>query len=707
MKPFLKQLAEYTIETFGTDNLERVCFIFPNRRSGVFFKHYLMQLGKGIYWLPEIFPISDFISRFSTLEKADPIDVSFELYRIYSSMVTTPESYDEFYFWGEMMTGDFDEIDKYLVPAGKLFKNIVDLKEIDNAFGDFEPKEMEVIREFWMHFFKQNKSEEQIRFMDTWKILFPMYEELRNRLRKSGLGYEGMQYREIAELIRNNEFPESGWDKIIVAGFNALNKAEKVLFRHLKNLGKGMFFWDYDKEYIENRYAEAGRFLRKNMEEFPPVNANWPVNFMKERKKIKIFELPSDVLQAKQLGRLLSAEADKITADFDNTAVIPGDENLIGPLISSLPENMPHINITMGYPLQHTTAFSFTDQILKLQKNLSRQPEKYSRRFYYRDVLSVLNHQYPIASGAPDIIHERNIIYIKPEFFGSNELLKNIFRKIGDTREMAAYLRSILEQIISLNISRKDEGFDYDMEKDFAVYIIQRINKLEQIFDKDPGNKGIDTFVRLLRKILNAAKVPFEGEPLRGLQIMGILESRLLDFKNLVFLSMNEGIIPRSHSFFSFIPVKLRHGFSMPVREDHDAIYAYYFYRLLQRAENIFILYNSRADGLKSGEKSRYLYQLEYLSPLKPECKSLAFRISSSAPKEIIIKKTTDILKKLDEFTIEGNKGLSPTAIITWLECRLRFYLSYIAGLREQDGCNPKCHFVREYSPSCNESDLQ
>ena len=691
MNAFLKILAGYTLKTYGEKGLEDLCFVFPNRRSGIFFKHYLLEAGKGTFWIPEIYTINEFIAGLSEIELADPIDTSFELYRIYKEMDITPESYDEFYFWGEMLISDFDNLDKYLIPAEKLFKNISDLKEIEQAFGGMDEEQLEIIREFWSHFGKPELSPEKKNFIEMWRLLLPLYLTLRERLHAKGTGYEGMQYREVADAIDTPDFSGIKKGKVLIAGFNALNSAEKKLFRYLKRSGKGLFFWDYDEEYVNSKFPEAGRFLRKNLKEFPPVDFGETFSHLDKKKNISIIDLPSDILQSKQLGKILSSEVPFSPENFDDTAVILGDETLLEPVISSLPGNIPHVNITMGYPLSHTPVYSFTSQLLKLQKSINKKTGQKADKFYYRDVLDILNHQYLRITLDAEIttlistIKAKNTIYVKPEFFEGNTILGKIFRKIESSMEMPAYLKEILEEIISYYKNDTEDASDTYLEKEFTFHIITRLNKLESAFLKDPPDTGIESFARLFRKITSTARIPFQGEPLRGLQIMGILESRLLDFRNIIFLSMNEGVMPRAHSSFSFIPANLRYAFGMPGREDHDAIYAYYFYRLIQRAENIFILYNSKSDGLKSGEKSRYLYQLEYLSNQNPEKKTVSFSITSQKNLPVLIQKNSDILTKLQDYTNEGKKALSPTALNTWIDCRLKFYFTYIAGIREEE----------------------
>ncbi len=694
METFLQSIAKHLYSKYGK-NLGGQCLVFPNRRSGVFFRNYLRTLGSEGLWMPEIFTASSFMEKLSGSELADPIELSFMTYKVYRSLVKRPESYDEFYPWGEMMISDFDDIDKYLINARDLFTNVSDIKEIENHFEYLTEDQKELINRFWRYFENTDLSSAKQTFLEIWKLLFPVYEGLRKELHENGLAYEGLMYRKVAGRIELEDYPEISWQKVIVVGFNALNNAEKKLFKYLLKSGKGEFYWDYDQYYIESAIPEAGRFLRQNIADFPQSDLlDIRRDNLSGDKKITVFELPSDVLQTKILYQFLENRNPKELAEFNDTAIILGDESLLQAVLTSLPSNIPALNITMGYPVSATPVYSFVESLMKLQRNLSSRQKADS--FYYRDVLSILNHQYlklfsfRESDTIIDDINRNNRIYLKKSDFKDSGLFSLIFQKVEGAADMVVYLSSILSVFLPL-MHEKDEPESedlYALEKEYIFQIMTRLNKLKDIFSHGPEVLSNDGFSRLFRKILGNLRIPFEGEPLQGLQIMGILESRLLDFKNLVFLSLNEGVMPSAQRSFSFIPVNLRYGFGLPTHEEHDAIYAYYFYRLLQRAENVLILYNSKTEGLHTGEPGRYIQQLKYLFNYPIDFKTVSFRIAEKLPVEITIQKSSGIMEKLNAFGPEGNRYLSPSALSTYMDCPLRFYFNQIAEIREEEEAN-------------------
>ncbi len=691
MDAFLDKLAYHLLDRYH-DNLGRHCIVFPNRRAGVFFRHYLKNALLRSAWIPEIYTINGFMEELSGLNYADPIDLNFELFRSYRGLVSSPEPYDEFYHWGEMMIGDFNDIDKYMVDAADLFSNVAGLKEIDNVFDYLTPAQKELIFNFWSHFRGKDLSPEQESFLGIWKILLPLYTAFREALYKKQNGYEGMVYREVAERIDREEYPDIKGEKVIICGFNALSEAERRLFRHLRDSGRGEFYWDYDNRYREGKNDEAGRFIRRNLQEFPP-HPDFPDDFnnLGKPKTFTVCSLPSDVLQTKKLHEILAGREISDDMPFNDTAVILCDEDLLQPVLSSIPENIPGLNITMGYPLKNTPVFSFLENLLRLQKNMSARRDRHSGMFYYRDVLSVLNHQYIRAIQGKEaeersgIINRRNMITIAPDFFKDNDLLSTVFRRVDDASGMTAYLAEILDILVARTMMTGDESQPFTLEKEFIFHIKTRLNKLQQIFTGDPVDTSPETFARLFRKLMTQARIPFEGEPLQGLQLMGILETRLLDFRNIIFLSLNEGVMPATAAGLSYIPASLRYAFGMPTREDRDAIYAYYFYRLIQRADRVDIMYNSRTEGMSTGEPGRYIYQLKYLFDLDIRFETVSFRIGEKKPIPIAVAKTPEVLDRLASFTSEGSRRLSPTSITTYLDCPLRFYFTWVAGIREED----------------------
>jgi hypothetical protein len=688
-EPYLKQLARHLASKYPSD-LGESCIVFPNRRAGVFFMHHLTEVVAGACWAPAIKPMNLFLSELSGLRAAEPVELNFELYRIYSGFVKNPEPYDEFYFWGEMMIRDFNDIDKYLVNAQDLFSNLSDLKEIEQNFPYLDDEQKKIIRYFWQHFPGASElSREQSGFLGMWQLLPRLYTELRTHFLRLHEGYDGMIYRKAAEDIRNGVYPDKAFKRYVFAGFNALSRSEEIVFNHMRNSGMAEFYWDYDASYIENPVSEAGRFLRKNLSSYPQdQHFASPTTNLGRKRSVKVYSLPSDVLQTRKLQTLLSAMDKTRMEDFTDTAVILADEALIQPVLASLPGNIPSVNVTMGYPLRLTPVFSFTEALLQMQKNLGKEREKRKGKFWFRDVLAILNHPF-IQRAAGEIAREKirqinrsNLIYVGSSFFTGSPLLEKIFTTVNEGTELADYLVEVLEIAMPCVLEKEDGRA---AEKEFYLSMKQHLHKLRELFRKSPPDTGIHTFIRLFRKILGSASIPFEGEPLRGLQIMGILESRLLDFDKVIVLSLNEGVMPRQDSGQSFVPANLRYAFGMPVRSDRDAIYAYYFYRLMQRAGEVHLLYNSMSDGLKSGEPSRYIYQMKYLFPWDYNEETVSFDITASPSLPVRVEKTPEVMEKLMEFTHRGSRKLSPSSVTTYLDCSLRFYFSYVLKLKEED----------------------
>jgi hypothetical protein len=597
-----------------------------------------------------------------------------------------PESFDEFYFWGEMMLGDFDDLDKYLVDVEMIFKNIRDLKELEEPLAGLEEHQFRLIRQFWAGFHEGSSTPEKEKFLALWDLLPILYRRLRGTLAENGRGTQGMQYREIVDRIRKGELLWEEHGPVIVVGFNALNNCEKRIFRWLRERGT-RFFWDYDTRYVEDETREAGRFLRENLKQFPESRKLEGFDGLCKDNSIRILELPTDVLQAKMVHRILEMEGGAGSGNCTDTAVVLCDEDLLMPVIMSLPPAFGEINVTMGYPMTHAPVYSFTDHLITLQDNI-RISGQGTVQFYHRDVTSILSHPCMMMTGDTTghrLLREiaaRNLMYVDESMF-PGELEQKIFRKMGEGAELTGYFRQIYQQLLEMQTGREDR-MHQDLDREFIFQMLIHLNQLETLIRSRP-HLSRETLIRLFRKILVNLRVPFEGEPLSGLQVMGILETRLLDFRHVIFLSMNEEIMPRSHAGHSFIPYALRAGYGMPVREDMDAIYAYYFYRLIQRAEKVDLLFNSKSEGVRSGEMSRYLTQLKYergIEVIRPE---LEVRARETPLLEIRHTEKADAILAQYLEGPEEEKYLSPSAMNTYIDCPLKFYLRYIAGIGESD----------------------
>ncbi len=711
MTPILEQLARYLERKHGRD-LGHVRIILPNRRSGLFLQRHLAEQVQGAGWVPAIQPISDLVAELSKLQQGESLEMIIMLYELYCELVEKPDPLEEFYHRGEVMLTDFDEMDKYLVDSGSLFRNVIDLKELEDPSAGLDEFQIAFIRQFWEGFHEGGESREKGLFIQFWELLPKLYSGIRERLREAGTGYQGMLYREVAERIAGGGL-ELMQEKIVVAGFNALNACEKKLFSWLKNQG-AEFFWDYDREYVDDPHSEGGRFMRENLSMFPPPVQLEEFNGLSGKKQIRIFQLPGDVLQAKTLSRILQEEGTAPGTDFTDTAIVLADEELLLPVLTSMPSRIGEINVTMGYPMRNSGVFGFVESLMRLQHNA--RGAGIGTSFYHRDVSAILLH--PFLRGREEASAEQtlkemtagNLMHVESGFF-KGQLEKQIFRAIEPSGTgWITYLREIFLQLLDM-VTREANRLQHELDREFIFRILTHLNQWELILEARPELTA-SMVERLLRKTISGIRIPFEGEPLAGVQVMGILETRMLDFRHVMLLSMNEELMPAPLRRSSYIPYSLRLAFGMPAREEMDAIYAYYFYRLLQRAEKIDLIYNSGTDGNRTGEMSRYLHQLIFTRD--PELVQPGMNIRTSEIKPVSVQHTPSVDRLLDRYRTDsasatnprgvvpatdgqgreattdpavpsGHGYLSPSAINTYMDCSLKFYLRYLAGIGEPD----------------------
>ena len=695
MNSFLQHIAQDLYTRYGSD-ISELCIVFPNRRASLYFKKYLSELSDKPIWAPDTTTINELMQQISGLTTADHIKLLFELYRIYKQAKKSEESFDDFYFWGEMMLNDFDDIDKYLVNPEDLFKNLKSLKSIQDQFNYLSPEQVEAIKQFWQSFDPEKNSAHQEDFISIWNVLLEIYKQFNKKLGELGIAYEGMIYRAVADKIKGNDVIELPHKKYVFAGFNALNNCEKKFFNYLNNNKLADFYWDYDLSYINNKHHEAGLFLRDNINQYKQpesISGKDIFTSLSQNKNIEIISVPSDVGQAKVITQKLKENGANTGDSPNKTAIVLADEELLVPVLHSVPDSIDKVNITMGYPVNNTPVYSLLEHIIDLQKNAKET--KNGITFYHKNVVAILNHQYVNSQYSKEAtellqyIKKNNKIVITRNELASCDFFKTIFTKINTSPELSEYILNILHNIYNALKKSGQENTIHttSLEKEYIYHIYLSINRLKDVLHEQKIEIKMETYIRLIRKIIRNLRIPFTGEPLSGLQIMGILETRLLDFENLYITSVNEGIFPKTDAALSFIPYNLRRGFGLPTIEHQDAIYAYYFYRLLQRAKNVSIIYNSSSDGLQTGEMSRFLYQLKYESGFDIKEKSLKYDINITQPKEIRIEKSDEILKKLSKFQSSAGetKYLSPSGLSTYLRCQMQFYFRYVAELRKQD----------------------
>lgn len=691
MTPFLKLVADDLIKDFGKD-ISNINLVFPNRRASLFFNKYLSETIEKPIWQPSIVTISDLMYKISGLNQLDPVSLIVKLYDIYSKKLHTLETFDSFYFWGEVMLIDFDQIDKYRVDAKQLFTNILDIKEIDERFSGFSPEQLQALRTYLGVMTDSNDSIIKDRYLSIWKVLGPIYNEFRSQLAAEGYSYEGLAYSISASKLDNSSNNILNGTYAFI-GFNALNECEKALFRHLKKSNKALFYWDYDLYYTQSDVHEAALFLKDNLYEFPNKLNSTHFNNLNSDSKIYLISAPSGVTQAKLIPQMLD-KLKVLTPELNiNTAIILPEEHLLLPVLSALPDDIGELNITMGYPLKETAAYNLAEFLIKLQIN-SRTDDSGQVRFYHKDIISILNHPYlQIVDSESSItvinrISAQNLIFVDSDDLKDSPVFKVLFVAQSEGKQLAKYLIDAFRAIAE-PISQKTDvtSFNSNLELEYIYSLYTNLNRLVDVIDQHSIELSNKIFRQLFRKALAQVRVSFSGEPLSGLQVMGFLETRTLDFENIIMLSVNDDVLPGNHHRPSFIIPSLRFAFGLPDFTHQDAMYAYYFYRLLQRSKQVFLVYRNRAEGLASGELSRFVLQLLMESKKKIERIDVKFELGIATQTEISIDKTEKVLLKLNRY-LEGSeveKYLSPSAFTAYQNCPLQFYFRYIADVREPD----------------------
>ncbi|MDR1582026.1 MAG: PD-(D/E)XK nuclease family protein [Prevotellaceae bacterium] len=677
---FLHSVAHNLYSTYG-DEVSSLTLVFPSRRAQLFFSDELAALIDKPVWSPDYTSLEEIVSSLSSLQKIDDFSLLTLLYQVYRKHTHSIETFDKFYFWGETLLNDFDDIDKYLVDTKLLFRNLKSQKTFEDDFSFLTDEQISYIQQFWESFNPASNTSLQSKFTEIWDVLLPVYTEFKLILKEKNQAYSGMIYRDVVEKMQHGDILEIE-GKYVFIGFNALGKCELALFSYLKKSEKAIFFWDYDDYYINDKKQEAGMFLRKNIELFPaPSSFNLQSKFTSD-KDVHIIASPSDVLQAKAISKILT----DMNTDFDRkTAIVLTDENILIPVLHSLPDECSDINITLGYPLLQTPVFSLAELLIRLQN--SYRENNYG--FYYKDVLAILRHSYIIdACGENtkkiiDNIVNNNRIYVDICLFENNSFLKKIFVPLSSYGELTNYLIDIFTSIATVPASGDEQ---IALRKEYIYYMTKSLTRLKKSIEEINLEIGKSVFLSLIRDIFKNLKIPFMGEPIKGLQIMNIQEARALDFDNLILLSVNEGRLPHEANKPSYIPYNLRKGYELPCREDSEAISAYNFYRLIQRAKNVRLLYSSKTDESRTGEMSRYLYQLKFETNLNIKEYPVTFNISFGEIKKIKIEKDETVRQILMRYTGDNpQKTLSPSALSSYITCPLKFYFSKILKLESDE----------------------
>jgi len=691
MESFLKLVAA-DLYKHTEGNLAHTAVVFPNKRAGLFFNEYLAQESDSPIWSPAYVSISELFRSLSPWEVGDPVKLVCELYKIFRRETQSTETLDDFYFWGEMLISDFDDADKNRVDTDKLFSNLQDLRNIMDDYTFIDDEQEEAIRQFFQNFSIERRTALKERFISLWNVLGNIYKGFRESLASQNIAYEGMMYRHVIGHLDVDKLP---YEKYIFVGFNVLNKVEHTLFTQLKDAGKAVFYWDYDEFYMkENRQAvthEAGEFIRRNLRDFPsPLSGELFKNLSKP-KEVHYIASSTENAQARYLPQWIR---NNLTTPEKETAVVLCNEALLQPVLHSLPAEVKHVNITMGFPLSQTPVYSFLIALLELHTHGFNFK---SGRYTFQSVVTLLKHPYTRQlTGQAELLEKEltrnNRFYPLPGELGKDEFLTRLFTPLSGNLNLCIRLSETLQQVASIYQANTSGTEDTDAfnqlyrESLFKAYTT--INRFRTLIEEDELTVQSETFRRLLVKVLSTTNIPFHGEPAIGMQVMGVLETRNLDFRHLVLLSVNEGQLPKSGGDSSFIPYNLRKAFGMTTIEHKIAVYAYYFYRLLQRAERITLIYNTSSDGLNRGEWSRFMLQflIEWPHPITRQF--LEAGQSPQGTSSITVEKTPDVMRQMQSlFDVRANPKakFSPSALNYYLDCPLKFYYRYVAGLSAPD----------------------
>lgn len=687
--------------------LKDYCFIFPNRRSCVFFEKELAEQSVTPFVFPCITTISDFVGDTTKMVPGNRIELLLDLYQEYINIVgEKAESFDEFSYWGEIILNDFNDIDLYLIDANKIFRNLKEFKEIGTDYLSSEQKNIlneyfsnteftanSNIERFWKHTTAYNSNSEKKReYFYMWEMLGELYQAFNQRLQQKGVAYSGKIYRTAVDILKNCSVDDLVYKQYVFVGFNVLSTSEWQIFKILKDKNIGDFYWDFNSPAFKKSNNNAVDFIYKNAKYFRP-KYNIGENKITQFPTIELKAIPSNVGQVKYAVKiiedLINSEEIKNNQDLLNTAIVLPDENLFIPLVGSINRNIiPKVNVTMGFPLRKSLISSFLS-ILSKAHRLSRKI-KGEYCFYVDDLKGLISHPYLklIAKRETQEILAKlskdRKFFISPKWIEKEyPILKDLFTPIEaiNIKELISYTTRILS-FIENNIINQDNDSD-NVEKTCIKKYIEQFNQFIDIIGDYEVILNENTFFYLIDRFISGTVVSLQGEPLEGLQIMGVLETRCLDFKNIIILSMNERIFPRKHFSRSFIPYNLRKGYHMSTIEHQESMYAYYFYRMISRAEKVYLLYDARTTGLNSGDPSRYIHQL---NNIYDDCnvKLENISIDISAPKNLGIKvpKTKRVMDKLNLYRTEGSgKFLSASSINSYISCPLKFYFEKVEGL--------------------------
>lgn len=672
---FLKYVAQDLIAKFGQD-LSRVAVVFPNKRASLFMNEQLACLSDRPIWSPSYITISDLFRRHSPFTVGDSIKLICDLHKSFNACTGSDETLDKFYGWGQLLLSDFDDIDKNMVDADKVFANLRDIHEFDDV-SYLSEEQKKILQAFFKNFDEDHDTELKRRFLNLWSHFKDIYHDFNQRLSDQGIAYEGALYRQVAQ----NEVIEFEYDQYVFVGFNVLQKVEQALFKRLKDTGKAMFYWDFDRYYLADGKQEAGHFIRQYLDVFPNELDNQSDELYKQftqPKDITYLSAPTENMQARYITTWLR-EKGRIEAG-KNTAIVMCDEQLLQTVIHCIPPEAGKINITTGYPLAQSPVASLINVLLMLQTSGHiLNTDKYRLAAVKR----VLRHPYARYISEN---HQTLLTHLDTEkhyFPTRNELsmddgLSLLFTDIDDDPTNCLLTKWILNVLKRIGQQGKNNEDAFFQESVFRMYTL--INRLSDLIAAGDLTINLTTFERLMAQLIQATSIPFHGEPAEGIQVMGVLETRNLDFDHLLVLSCNDGNMPKGVSDTSFIPHALREAYGLTTVKHKVAIYAYHFHRLIQRASDVTLTYNNSTEISHTGEMSRFMLQMMVESGHPIQRYSMLCGQSMETHGPEVIEKNEQVMQTLNQL-----EQLSPTAINRYLRCPLQFYYNILAGLKEPE----------------------
>jgi hypothetical protein len=672
---FLDKIAQVLIENYS-GKLSNTIVVLPNKRAKIFLIEALKNQVSTNILSPEIISIEEFIQDIASIRNIDPIELLFEFYEVYLSITEKPhqQSFELFANWAKTLLQDFNEIDRYLLDPTHVLSYLKDIEDIKKWGIEVE-----------------NKTQLLENYIDFWKLLPNYFQSLYNHLLNKGIGYQGLIYREAVNNL--NHFSDSIKEKqFVFAGFNALNAAEERIIQNLIASDQATIYWDVDQTFLNDPYHDAGLFVRRFKSSWKHYKSNpfeWIVDDFSQSKNIRVIGTPKSIGQAKITGSIIANIInDNPNTTLDKVAVVLGEENLLVPLLYSLPSTVGALNITMGYSSKNNPAQILIAKLFKMHTNaLSRNAKSYV--LYYKDVLDILTHPlvepYAKTNALVGVINQNNYTFITHQKLmelnpNPTDLFLLLFQKWESGSMAVLETISSLLQTIKTNLSNDNE--EEKITKAFVYAIFKTINKLINYYSQHSHIDKIDTLHAIYKQVIDLAEVSFEGEPLNGLQIMGVLESRVLDFDTVIVTSMNEGKFPAGKSMNSFIPYDVKRELGLPTFKEKDAIYTYHFYHLLQRAKNIYLIYNTESEGLDAGEKSRFITQLEVEKQAKHNLTHEIYNavLPETAYQPIVVPKSESVMLRLKEI---AEKGFSPSALTSYIRNPIDFYFQKILRISE------------------------